>query len=191
MAVNHGVGIDWDDAARLEERGFRQPFTQDRARGVGINAKRLIVAVPADESDELVRAQFALLDDDLLFRALAEELAVQVFASAVLARHAFVPHRVHTGVNRQRIIGDKLWTSRKAAREFQRGENAVWLVAMHTGHETDRHLHRIRGKRWKADDFQEFVVAPFEAQLSDSLNVKYVFPQRVDGFDEGAVSFFS
>ena len=40
-----------------------------------------------------------------------------------------------------------------------------------------------------ADNFQEFVFLTFKGQLADSVEVKHVFPQSVDGCNEGTVIF--
>ena len=79
MTINYGVDVDRDDATGLEERGFREAFAQHGTRRVGVQAERFIVAVAADEPRELVRAQFGFKQDDLLFPAVAEELAVEIF----------------------------------------------------------------------------------------------------------------
>jgi len=118
---------------------------------------------------------------------LRKKLAVQVFASAVLARHAFVPHGVHAGIDRQRIVRNELRTLREAARQLQRGEDAIRFVAMHTRNQTDRRLHRVRRKRRTTDNFQKFEFPVFEVQVADSLNVKHIVPQGEDGGGKRAV----
>lgn len=136
MTINYGVGIDRDDATGLKQRGFGEAFAEHRAGGIGVEAEGFVVAVAADEARKLVDAQFGFEKNDLPFPAIAEEFAVEVFAIAILAGHAFVADRVDARIDRERVIGYELRRTGKATGEFQRGKNAVGFVAMHARHET-------------------------------------------------------
>src|SRR5579859_3903855 len=56
MAVDDRIGIDWDDAAGLEECGLRKTLAEHGARGVGVQAEGLVIAVATNEAGEFVCA---------------------------------------------------------------------------------------------------------------------------------------
>src|SRR5579871_6461870 len=157
MAVDSRIGIDGDDAAGLEECGLGQAFAQHGAGGVRVEAKGFVIAMPADEARELMRVKFTFHDHYFFLTAVAKEFAVEVFAIAILTRHALVADRIDARVNREGVIGDELRSESEPPSEFQGGADAVWFVTMNASDQTDGNLHGISGRRWTSDEFEEFV----------------------------------